>query len=991
MPRGALYLLFTASGFAGLIYESIWTNYLKLFLGHAAYAQTVVLIVFIGGMAIGAWLCGHFAHRMRNPLLGYAVAEFLIGVAGLVFHRVFVASTDWAYATLLPATCSAEGWCVSSWLLAALVILPQSILLGTTFPLMTAGILRIVRANHGKNIALLYFLNSFGAVFGVLASAFVLIPSVGLPGTTTAAGVLNVLLALIVYLIARTPGLPTAVLQAPVAAADSGRAPSAPALLLWIAALTGLSSFIYEIVWIRMLSLVLGSSTYAFELMLASFILGIALGGAWIRNRIDRLKHPRRFLAYVQIAMGLLALATIALYNSTFDVMAWMLGALQRTDSGYVLFNVGSSLIAMAIMLPPTFMAGMTLPLLTFLLLRDGYGERSIGYVYAWNTIGSIGGVIVAVHFGLPAMGIRLTLVGASAVDIALGLMILAKTRDFRWPTPAGAAIATCLVAFVAGAFAFSIDPYRSASGVYRYRQPSLDRNNITIDFERDGKTATIVVQRHKDSRVIIQTNGKPDASIQLDPAKPPGADEYTMVLAALLPLGHNPQIKTAANIGFGSGLTAHVLLASPVLTHLDNIEIEPAMYEGAKHFRPSVERAYTDPRSHMVFDDAKSFFARSRQKYDLIVSEPSNPWVSGVASLFTEEFYERIRSSLNPGGLLVQWIQGYEFTPQLIGSISSAMGSVFKDYVVYGSQSDILFVARLDGNLGPLRDDVFAHESMRREMERLGIRGPMDLATRRIGTKQTLKALLFNEVPPVNSDYLPFVEYEAPRARFRGQEARKVTEMRLGPLPLLDMIERRAWPESGKPSEPTTAANIGAPTSAYNASIAIRRFDSELKHVPTEPAPGLPVPMLASMRAAFVECASVNVVQPLWDDFVDFAAWVNPVLPPAQLDLFWARVEAVPCLHRLPPAYSEWIALFRAAGARDAKSIREHAESLLQSGDPTPRQVEYLLYAAMAGSFVMNDQERMRALADRWMPRIAEPSRRLPWFRTLRAMSGGD
>src|SRR5213079_1851898 len=142
-PRAAFYALFTASGFCGLIYESIWSHYLKLFLGHAAYAQTVVLVVFIGGLALGSWLAGHFAARIRRPLIAYAVAEFAVGITALLFNRIFISATDWAYASLLPAVCSAESWCWAQWIFAGILILPQSVLLGTTFPLMSGGILRL--------------------------------------------------------------------------------------------------------------------------------------------------------------------------------------------------------------------------------------------------------------------------------------------------------------------------------------------------------------------------------------------------------------------------------------------------------------------------------------------------------------------------------------------------------------------------------------------------------------------------------------------------------------------------------------------------------------------------------------------------------------------------------------------------------------------------------------------------------------------------------
>ena len=300
--QALLYALFTVSGFCGLIYESIWAKYVKLFLGHAAYAQTVVLIVFIGGMAIGAWLCGRFAQRIRYPLIAYAVAEFIVGIFAIGFHQYFVSATDWAYAILLPSACDATGFCVASWLLAAALILPQSVLLGTTFPLMTAGVLRAFPDKPGRKLSLLYFLNSIGAVFGVLASTFVLVPWVGLPGTSLTAGLLNCALALGVYTMARTKGFAGA--SAAFQAAKADAATIGMAWLLAVAFFTGLSSFIYEIVWIRMLSMVLGASTHAFELMLASFILGLALGGAWVRGRIDALRNARGFLAIVQIIMG---------------------------------------------------------------------------------------------------------------------------------------------------------------------------------------------------------------------------------------------------------------------------------------------------------------------------------------------------------------------------------------------------------------------------------------------------------------------------------------------------------------------------------------------------------------------------------------------------------------------------------------------------------------------------------------------------------------
>ena len=373
LSRGAFYVVFTLSGFSGLIYQSIWTHYLKLFLGHAAYAQTLVLVIFMGGMALGSWLCGRWSGRWRNLLLGYAAVEGIVGLFALLFPSVFVVVMDWFFSIASPAIGNHQGVTLAKWSLAALLILPQSVLLGMSFPLMSAGIIRRFPQGSGKTIATLYFVNSLGGAIGVLASGFVLIKWIGLPGTVMVAGVINLALAATVWHFCRDQRE-----SVPVSAtAPRQDATFILPVLLTVAMLTGLSSFAYEIGWIRMLSLVLGSSTHAFELMLSTFIMGLALGALWVSRRIDGFPQPRAALGWIQIAMGLLALATLPLYGQSFGVMQWLVANLPQTDAGYLWFNAASHVIASVIMLPATFCAGMTLPLITHILIKSGAGERS--------------------------------------------------------------------------------------------------------------------------------------------------------------------------------------------------------------------------------------------------------------------------------------------------------------------------------------------------------------------------------------------------------------------------------------------------------------------------------------------------------------------------------------------------------------------------------------------------------------------------------------
>src|ERR1700733_3933509 len=268
--RRFLLAVFVVSGFTGLIYESIWSHYLKLFLGHAAYAQTLVLAIFMGGMALGSWVVAHYSARLRHLLWTYVLVEGLIGLLGIIFHRTFVAASDFSFASVIPSL--PAGFLVHAykWSLAAVLILPQSALLGMTFPLISGGLIRRWPDRPGETLAMLYFANSLGAAIGVLVSGVVLIRAVGLPGTVEVAGALNIALALVIWTAIRRQTEPVAAKQA-----DSSASPGADSLTSWFviaAFLTGAASFMYELGWIRMLSLVLGSSTHSFELMLSAFI-----------------------------------------------------------------------------------------------------------------------------------------------------------------------------------------------------------------------------------------------------------------------------------------------------------------------------------------------------------------------------------------------------------------------------------------------------------------------------------------------------------------------------------------------------------------------------------------------------------------------------------------------------------------------------------------------------------------------------------------------
>ena len=601
------------------------------------------------------------------------------------------------------------------------------------------------------------------------------------------AGAINILIGGILWLLAKHSDREP-VIDAPPAAVGPDR--PIVKLVLLSSAFTGLASFIYEIIWVRLLNLTLGSTIHTFELMLSAFVGGIALGGYWIRRRIDQLDTPLLQGGMVQIAMGILAASSLVWFDHLPQLVAWMFNATSRSGSGYSLYLVFSSLIAIAIMLPTTLMAGMTLPLFTTALTKHGAGERAVGAVYAANTVGAIAGVLFAVHVGLPILGAKNVLLLGSAVDIAIGLYLIHLVDRLRRRSIAVLSAALIPSVLLAIALLVRMDPLDISVGAFRRGDPQRNPN-ATLEFYRDGKTATVSVVKMPSGIQSIATNGKVDAGLQIDIEKPPASDELTMIGAAALPLAMQPNTHSAAVIGFGSGLTANTLLDSPHLEKLDVIEIETAMIEGARTFQHRVAGVFSDPRVQIHVDDARSFFSGQSENYDLIVSEPSNPWVNGVSSLFTQEFYTLVRKHLNRHGLLVQWIQVYEFNKELMASVLLALDRTMSDYAIYLMVSgDLLVVASPSQPLALAGNEAFTWPKLRHTLERLDINSSADLNTRLLLTRKSAHPLLTQTSVSVNSDFFPILELQAPLARFKAEWADEFEYFNSPHIPLHELFD---------------------------------------------------------------------------------------------------------------------------------------------------------------------------------------------------------
>ena len=948
----ALYALFFLSGAAGLMYESIWTRYLALLVGHSAYAQILVLTIFLGGMAVGAFVVGRTSERLRNPLQWYAVVEIAIGLLGLLFHPVFRGVSAAAYDSIFPSLVASPGaQSIVKWLLAAVLILPQSILLGATFPLISAGILRRWIDRPGAILSWLYASNSFGAAIGVLLAGFYLVSRFDFPGTLTFAAVLNFITAGITLALA----VQWKELLPPEAGSGKGEAGAWPArrsstrsrarvadaapkpagdtqLLLGAAFFTAVASFAYEIAWIRMLSLVLGSATHSFELMLSAFILGLALGALWVSKRADSWREPLRALGFVQCVMGALAVATMPLYIASFSWISDLIDVFAKTSSGYVGFTIARYAICLVIMLPATFCAGMTLPLITRILYRNGVNESAIGDVYASNTAGSIIGVQLAGLVLLPSLGLKFLLIGGAALDVVVGLILLyiALPRSTKRGTLATVGVGS-LVVFL-GAASIRFDKSLLGSGVYRFGGLPAPGEFINT-FYKDGRTATVTVKRYRDDgTLILSTNGKPDASVSKDWLVPAARrklrrslkdDVSTQILLPLIAMAHAPRAQYAAVIGQGSGMTSHFLLGSPTLRELKTIEIEPEMIRASTQFRPVNNRVFTDARARFVIDDARSYFAGAGRRFDLIVSEPSNPWVSGVAGLFTAEFYARIKQYLTPRGVFAQWMHLYEMNDSLVLSMLAALQQNFAAYDIYLTDDTDIVVIATNAPSVPTPDwGVTQWPMIAEDLRSVTALTPASLNALHLADANALAPLVGGVRP--NSDFAPVLDLNGERARYLLTDATGFEHLNSTAFDIVAALSERRMPFAINADVLANIPRLYA--RAHSTRLRLARADTG--EVDEDYAP------IAQVRHLFDAQTAASVPPPEWHRWVSLLYEVNRDVhagSPGSLDsALYRQVDAFVNRAKAPVSVRQSVSFLKAADAWDFATAQATGDDLI-------------------------------------------------------------
>jgi len=771
------------SGAAALIYQVAWARYLSILLGSTSYGVVAVLVAFMGGLALGnAWL-GRYADRLKRPLSLYGWLEIGIAAYGIFFPTYFELCQS-GYGKLASALTPGSPWLLAlKFFFSFAAILVPATLMGGTLPVLTRLVTRSLGELRGR-VASLYFVNSLGAVLGVLIGDFWWIPSHGLEVTLLGAAALNALvgvIALFVHSGLRDVGTASDSTE-PIPATASDDEVFSPFELRLAIAAAGVSGFVamlYEVVWTRLLALALGSSTHAFSIMLVTFIAGIATG-AWIVGRWRSLRRTFDAFGWVELALALTLLASMSFYH-LLPYGFYRLGhLLARSPENYVVYQGLQFLVCFGVMFIPALCLGMTLPLAsrvaTSELARTG---RSVGVVFSINTLGTVLGAALSGLVLLPWLGLAPTLAFGLALNLAIALVVL-----FRRTTALRRLMLAATPILVIGLVGYAnavLDPKWDrafAMGLWRVRgtPPSLREFEAKIQaldlrYHRDGAGSTVAVAASKQSptapeQIDLRVNGKTDASSH--------GDLPTQLLSGHIPLLLHTNVQDALVVGIGSGITCGAILSHPDVQRLDIVEISPEVYDAARTlFAPYNNGALTHPRSRVIIDDAKSFLKTAGRKYDVIVTEPSNPWMAGVSGVFSLEYYETCLASLKPGGIIAQWVQVYETDDTAIRTVLGTFGSVFPNFSVWQTlPGDLLLV----GSVQPTAKDLdriqqrFNQPEVLKDLNRADIFSLTALLGLQLVSEENGSFL----VPPDtirHSDYFPVLEYIAERAFFaRGE-----------------------------------------------------------------------------------------------------------------------------------------------------------------------------------------------------------------------------
>ena len=788
---------FVLSGATGLIYEVVWARMLGLVFGGTTLAVSTVLAAFMGGLALGSTIAGRRAARLARPLRAYGLIEVGIAAYALLVPLLF-RLVDHGYA-LIWQDLHPSFFVFSLWrfALSGATLLVPTTLMGATLPVLAAVLLRAPKFKSAS-VTRLYTYNLAGAIIGTVVAGFLLLPTLGLRKTILVAAAINFLIGVAAVVIdsrAREAIDDSVAEDFPESGAQgivpdrSDLQPQAAGLpdeageagtTFWLscAFVSGFVTISTQVAWTRVLTMIIGSSTYAFSTVVALFLVGLS-AGAFEVSRKDRTQSLRQRVFKVELVTALSLVLSILVINFTPSLLVRAGQQLALSSwSGLLTLQI---VCAALLILLPAFLMGTVMPLV---LAWAGKGRsaisvRLVGRSYAVNTVGAIAGAFCAGFILIPWAGTRITILFAAALCVIVaGLTFPAlpvvKDRDLGKALAAGGTLVLVLALFVAAPRLnldeLSIGAYDSLIRVLAQARQGVSEDELKSNgpdqhqllLYEEGPTSTVSVR--KDWGVTsLAINGRTNASDH---------DMPTQIMLAQLPLLLAPSTRTGLIVGFASGVSAGAILQSPIES-VTCVELEPATVNAARYFEHVNNHPLSDPRLHLVIDDARTYLHVNPARYDIIMSEPSHPWVPGVANLFTKEFFALGRERLIADGVFVQWLQTYQLSTNNLRSVLATFQSVFPHTMVFrvggmAQGKDLILVgSRAPLTLGRLADRL-RDPRMATELARIDLKSEADVRAWFVCDETKLGPAVAGAI--INSDDNMHVETSAPREAFLPQ-----------------------------------------------------------------------------------------------------------------------------------------------------------------------------------------------------------------------------
>lgn len=766
-------LCFVVSGATGLIYEVLWARMLGLVFGATTLAVSTVLAAFMGGLALGSALAARLARRITKPVATYGWMEIGIAIYALLVPLLFQ-WIDNVYA-LIWQQFQPGFFAFSLWrfLLSGAVLLVPTTLMGATLPVLAAALVHST-GRDSNSVTRLYACNLAGAILGTLAAGFLLLPLLGVKTTIAVAAMLNVIVGVVAIVLQRRTTARAPVLQphlevdGPSAAVESAR--------FWFlaAVVSGFVTISTQVSWTRVLTMIIGSSTYAFSIVVALFLIGLA-GGAWLVTRKDRSANLRSRILQVEVLTALSIVLSLVVLNR---IPSWLVNAgLGLQISSWAGLLALQIFAATLLILVPAWLMGMVMPLVLVWASSDRTkAVARVGRSYAVNTVGAIAGAFITGFLLIPQTSTRFTLLLAATLCLLVAGVAYKPGKAVGDPAlrrslAVGLATTVAIVFFIVAPRMnladLSIGAYDSLVRVLAQtregvKEQSEGPNIHELLMYEEGPTATVSVRRDANT-LSLAINGRTNASDSV-------YDMPTQVMLGQLPLLIAPKIDTGLIIGYATGVTVGAMLQSSIQS-VTCVELEPGTVDGSRFFEHVNNRPLNDPRTSLIIDDARAFLRVTPNRYDLIVSEPSHPWVPGVANLFTEEFFELGRSRLNDEGIFVQWVQIYQLSTESLRSVLATYHQVFPHVLMFrvgglNKGKDLILV----GSKRPLNLDRLPERlndpRVAAELARVGLNTESDIRSWFVCDESKLGPAVAGA--RINTDDNMHIETTVPREAFR-------------------------------------------------------------------------------------------------------------------------------------------------------------------------------------------------------------------------------